>query len=132
MIRFTGFLGVLGSVENMSGGSFSYFDTLSLYDTFLLVVEKVIGDITKLLVVISDDGIRMIMDYSEDFDMGLASGHFTYIEDPDGTLIEFVETHKIPISNKLNICLNLMKRDRSKPMPTFFFQLMKLNRVKFD
>ena len=69
---------------------------------------------------------------SEDFDMGLASGHFTYIEDPDGTLIEFVETHKIPISNKLNICLNLMKRDRSKPMPTFFFQLMKLNRVKFD
>ncbi len=69
MIRFTGYLGVLGSVENMSGGSFSYFDTLSLYDTFLLVVEKVIGDITKLLVVISDDGIRMIMDYSEDFDM---------------------------------------------------------------
>jgi hypothetical protein len=64
--------------------------------------------------------------------MGLASGHFTYIEDPDGTLIEFVEIHKIPIFNKLNICLNLMKRDRSKPMPTFFFQLMKLNRVKFD
>lgn len=69
---------------------------------------------------------------SEDFDMGLASGHFTYIEDPDGTLIEFVETHKIPICNKLNICLNLMKRDRSKPLPTMFFRLMKLNRVKFD
>ena len=66
-----------------------------------------------------------------DFDMGLASGHFTYIEDPDGTLIEFVEIHKIPISNKLNLCINLMKRDRSKPLPTFFFRLMKLNRVKF-
>ena len=67
-----------------------------------------------------------------DFDMGLASGHFTYIEDPDGTLIEFVEIHKIPISNRFNICINLMKRDRSKPLPTFFFHLMKLNRVKFD
>ena len=68
----------------------------------------------------------------EDFDMGLASGHFTYIEDPDGTLIEFVEVHRIPISNKFNIGINLMKRDRSKPLPNFFFRLMKLNRVKFD
>jgi len=66
------------------------------------------------------------------FDMGLASGHFTYIEDPDGTLIEFVEIHKIPISNKLNLCINLLKRDRSKPLPTFFFRMMKFNRVKFD
>ena len=67
-----------------------------------------------------------------DFDMGLASGHFTYIEDPDGTLIEFVEIHKIPISNRFNLCLNLMKRDRSKALPTFLFWLMQLNRVKFD
>ena len=68
----------------------------------------------------------------EDFDMGLASGHFTYIEDPDGTLIEFVEVHRIPISNKFNIGINLMKRDRSKPLPNIFFRLMKLNRVKFN
>ena len=47
------------------------------------------------------------------FDMGQAAGHFTYIEDPDGTLIEFVETHKIPIISKLNLCIDLMKRDRS-------------------
>lgn len=67
-----------------------------------------------------------------DFDMGLASGHFTYIEDPDGTLIEFVETHKIPLSNRFNICLNLMKRDRSKPLPTLFLRLLRFNRVKFD
>lgn len=67
----------------------------------------------------------------EKFDMGLASGHFTYIEDPDGTLIEFVETHRIPISNRFNIGVNLMKRDRTKPLPNFFFRLMKLNRVKF-
>jgi catechol 2,3-dioxygenase-like lactoylglutathione lyase family enzyme len=34
------------------------------------------------------------------FDMGEAAGHFAYIEDPDGTLIEFVETHKISILKK--------------------------------
>ena len=34
---------------------------------------------------------------AESFTMGDAGGHFTYIEDPDGYLIEFVETHKIPI-----------------------------------
>lgn len=65
------------------------------------------------------------------FDMGQAAGHFTYIEDPDGTLIELVETHKIPIISKLNLCINLMKRDRTKPLPKFLFHLMKLNKVKF-
>ena len=29
--------------------------------------------------------------------MGDAAGQFAYIEDPDGTLIEFVETHKVPL-----------------------------------
>ncbi len=64
------------------------------------------------------------------FDMGDASGHFTYIEDPDGTLIEFVETHKIPIVKKLGWNINLMKRDRKKPLPKILFKLMGLNRVK--
>jgi len=64
------------------------------------------------------------------FDMGDASGHFTYIEDPDGTLIEFVETHKIPILKKLGWNINLMKRDREKTLPKFLFRLMGLNKVK--
>ena len=66
MIRFTGYLGVLGSVENMSKGSLSYKSTLSLYELFLNLGELVINDITKLLVVITEDGIRMIMDYPDD------------------------------------------------------------------
>ena len=69
---------------------------------------------------------------NSNFDMGKASGHFTYIEDPDGTLIEFVEVHRIPVIDKLNIGINLMKKDRTKPLPRFFFFLMKLNRVKFN
>lgn len=64
------------------------------------------------------------------FDMGKAGGHFTYIEDPDGNLIEFVETHFIPLNSALNIKLDFLKRDRTKAFPKFFFQLLKLNRVK--
>ena len=60
----------------------------------------------------------------EVFDMGEASGHFTYIEDPDGTLIEFVETHKIPVAKKLNWFIDMRKRNREKPLPKFLFWLM--------
>ena len=45
------------------------------------------------------------------FDMGEAAGHFSYIADPDGTLIEFVETHKMPVLKKLGLYLDLRKRD---------------------
>jgi len=62
----------------------------------------------------------------ERFDMGEASGHFTYIEDPDGTLIEFVETHKIPIIGKLGLYINIDKRDKHKKLPKILFRLMGL------
>lgn len=60
----------------------------------------------------------------ESFDMGEASGHFTYIEDPDGTLIEFVETHKIPIVKKMDWYIDLKKRKSTKPLPKCMFRLM--------
>ncbi|MDR2978829.1 MAG: VOC family protein [Bacteroidales bacterium] len=68
--------------------------------------------------------------HDEQFDMGEASGHFTYIEDPDGTLIEFVETHKIPVLRKLGWYINLLKQNRKKPLPKFLFKLMRINKVK--
>jgi hypothetical protein len=64
--------------------------------------------------------------------MGEASGHFTYIEDPDGTLIEFVETHKIPVMKKLGWNINMLTRDREKPLPRFLFKVMGLFKVKLD
>ena len=64
------------------------------------------------------------------FDMGEASGHFTYIEDPDGTLIELVEAHKLTITKHPHITINILNRDRKKPFPKFFFRLMALNKVK--
>ncbi len=64
------------------------------------------------------------------FDMGEAAGNFAYIEDPDGTLIEFVETFKIPIIKKLGIYLNLSKRKPDKTLPKILLKCLKFGRVK--
>ena len=75
-------------------------------------------------------GYPFTADSSDSFDMGEAAGHFSYIEDPDGTLIEFVETHKVPILKKLNLYLNLRKRDPKKPLPNWVVGSLAFNRVK--
>lgn len=67
-------------------------------------------------------------DSTDSFDMGEAAGHFGYIEDPDGALIEFVETHKIPMLKKLGWYLNLKKRGQIKPLPKWFFKVMAMTR----
>lgn len=67
---------------------------------------------------------------TDTFDMGEAAGHFAYIEDPDGTLIEFVETHKIPIIKKLGLYLNLRKRNPHKPLPDYILKALKYSKVK--
>jgi catechol 2,3-dioxygenase-like lactoylglutathione lyase family enzyme len=64
------------------------------------------------------------------FDMGEAAGHFSYIEDPDGTLIEFVETHKIPILKKFGLYLDLRKRDPNKSLPDWLVKTLKFSKVK--
>jgi hypothetical protein len=67
---------------------------------------------------------------SDSFDMGEAAGHFSYIEDPDGTLIEFVETHKVPILKKLGIYVNMKKRDPRKNLPDWLVKGVRFNRFK--
>lgn len=64
------------------------------------------------------------------FDMGEAAGHFAYIEDPDGTLIEFVETQRLPIAKKFGIYLNLDKRGDEKPLPNWIIRMLSLKKVK--
>lgn len=66
----------------------------------------------------------------DSFDMGEASGHFSYIEDPDGALIEFIETHKVPIVKKLGIYLNLKNRNPEKPLSKWILRAFAFNRVK--
>jgi hypothetical protein len=62
--------------------------------------------------------------------MGEASGHISYIEDPDGTLIEFVETHKIPIVKKIGWYLTIGKNNPEKRLPPWLLKMLKFNRVK--
>lgn len=62
----------------------------------------------------------------EQFDMGEASGHFTYIEDPDGTLLEFVETHKIPVIGRLGLYIHLNEKNNRKRLPKLLFKMMGL------
>ena len=64
------------------------------------------------------------------FDMGEASGHFAYNEDPDGTLIEYVETHKVPIAKKIGLYLNLKKRDFKKCLPNWVVRCLRFSQVK--
>lgn len=75
-------------------------------------------------------GHSFTVDSANSFDMGEAAGHFTYIEDPDGTLIEFVETHKIPVIKKIGWYINLRKRNPEKPLPRFITNALKLARKK--
>ncbi len=89
-----------------------------------------IQGMTELKAQCEKNGFPFTVDSSESFDMGEAAGHFSYIEDPDGTLIEFVETHKVPILKKINWYLNLRKRDPIKPLPNWMVRSLAFNRVK--
>lgn len=75
-------------------------------------------------------GYNFTVDSASTFDMGEAAGRFSYIEDPDGTLIEFVQAHKLPILKKWGWYINLKKRKHQKPLPDWMLKTMSFNRVK--
>ncbi|MBN2050889.1 MAG: VOC family protein [Spirochaetales bacterium] len=75
-------------------------------------------------------GHPFTVDSGDSFDMGEAAGRFSYIEDPDGTLIEFVETHRIPIVKSIGWFLNIKKRNPKVPLPDVFLKLLALGRVR--
>lgn len=75
-------------------------------------------------------GQPFTVDGGAGFEMGEAAGHFTYIEDADGTLIEFVETKKLPVVKKIGWYLDLRKRDPKKALPNFILKALRFSRVK--
>lgn len=75
-------------------------------------------------------GFPFTVDSQDSFDMGEAAGRFSYVEDPDGTLIEFVETHKMPLLKKLGWYLDLRRRPPEKPLPRWMIKALGLSRVK--
>ena len=78
----------------------------------------------------AEKGHPYTVDSGSTFDMGEAAGRFSYIEDPDGTLIEFVETKRIPLLKKIGWYLDLDKRDASKPLPDWMLKTLGFSRVK--
>jgi len=78
----------------------------------------------------ADNGFPFTIDSDNTFDMGEAGGRFSYIEDPDGTLIEFVETHKVPVLKKLGWYINLKNKKPGQSLPRWMLKAMGMNRVK--
>jgi len=75
-------------------------------------------------------GFPFTVDSADSFDMGEAAGRFTYIDDPDGTWIEFVETHKVPVAKKLGLFIDMTKRDPKKSLPGWMLSAFSVNRMK--
>jgi catechol 2,3-dioxygenase-like lactoylglutathione lyase family enzyme len=69
-------------------------------------------------------GQPLTVNSGDSFEMGEAAGQFAYNEDPDGTLIEYVETHKVPILKKWGWYLNLRKRKANRPLPDWMVKCM--------
>jgi catechol 2,3-dioxygenase-like lactoylglutathione lyase family enzyme/uncharacterized glyoxalase superfamily protein PhnB len=78
----------------------------------------------------SKAGYPLTVNSRNSFGMGKAAGHFAYNEDPDGTLIEYVETHKVPILKKLGWYLNIKNRNPQKPLPNWMVNCLRFSRVK--
>lgn len=75
-------------------------------------------------------GYNFTVDSANTFEMDNASGRFCYVEDIDGTLIELVETHKVPILKKFGWYLDLRKRNIEKPLPNWMIKLLGISKVK--
>ena len=81
-------------------------------------------DMTSVKKLCEEKGYPFTVDSGGPFPMGKAAGHFSYVEDADGTLIEFVEIYKMPYLRNLN------ERDPAKPLPDWMLRLLSLGRVK--
>lgn len=75
-------------------------------------------------------GYSFTVDSKNSYAMDSSSGRFCYIEDPDGTLIELVETHKIPIFKKLGWHIDLKKRKKDAPLPDWMVKMLRFNKIK--
>ncbi|KAA3632321.1 MAG: VOC family protein [Bacteroidetes bacterium] len=78
----------------------------------------------------TEKGFPFTVDSADSFDMGVAAGHFAYIEDPDGTLIEFVETHRLPIIKKVGWYMNLDKRKLGQRLPNWMVKTIAWGRIR--
>lgn len=86
-------------------------------------------DMENLKLKAKTNGYYFTVDSQGSFAMENAAGRFCYIEDPDGILIELVETHKVPVFKKIGWYLDLKKERYSKPLPKWMVSLLGVNRI---
>ncbi|MBC7868113.1 MAG: VOC family protein [Gloeobacteraceae cyanobacterium ES-bin-316] len=87
-------------------------------------------DLCSLKTKATDLQYSFTVDSKSSFVMERAGGRFCYVEDPDNTLIELVETYTVPILKKAGWYLNLKKRKHQKPLPAWMIKTMGLTKVK--
>jgi catechol 2,3-dioxygenase-like lactoylglutathione lyase family enzyme len=75
-------------------------------------------------------GFPFTVDSAQAFVMGEASGRFAYVEDPDGTLVEFVETYRLARLRRLGWFLDLRRRPPEKRLPRWLLAALAWNRVR--
>jgi catechol 2,3-dioxygenase-like lactoylglutathione lyase family enzyme len=85
----------------------------------------------ELKISCAENGFPFTVDSADTFDMGQAGGRFSYTEDPDGTLIEFVEAHRVPIIKKIGWYMNLKNRKKQTNLPDWMVATLGWNKVKF-
>lgn len=89
-----------------------------------------VTDMDALKLRSEEAGYKFSVDSQSSFAMEQAAGRFCYVEDPDGTLIELVETHKVPVLKKWGWYINLKKRKQHKPLPNWMVRLLGLSKIK--
>ena len=90
-----------------------------------------INGMSSLREIVKSNGFPFTVDSAkamETFDMGEAAGNFAYIQAPEGTLIEFVETHKMPLVKKIGWYIDFRKRG-NHPLPNWMLNLFRFKRV---
>jgi catechol 2,3-dioxygenase-like lactoylglutathione lyase family enzyme len=75
-------------------------------------------------------GVPFTVDSGKTFDMGDAGGRFAYVEDAAGTLVEFVETHRLPVLPALGIKVDLTRGGPGKTVPRWVIRLLSLKRTR--
>ncbi|MGK0286230.1 MAG: catechol 2,3-dioxygenase-like lactoylglutathione lyase family enzyme, partial [Salibacteraceae bacterium] len=119
-----------GGFANLTGQSYIELVQALNYEPKKIFKGRIWGDVgfvhlgfdvrgmNALGVELASKGFGFTCDTDDVLTMGSSTRvHCTYIEDPDGTLIELIEVFKIPIIERLGIYLNVEKRDPKTPLP---------------
>ncbi len=129
------FSGLLGNVEielweNTAGNMSKLYDNRFWGDLGFIHVCFDVIDMEKLKKRFESNGCQLVVDSADSFNMGQAAGRFAYVEDPDGTLIELVETHKVPIMKKIGWYYTLKNKEAATPLPKWQVKLLGMQKVK--